>query len=138
MPITQELAKYCHGLKFQQLPEEAVDRVKYFFLDFIGVCIRGSQENSSKSVYRFVREMGRDRQGGVVIGTKERAPHLYSALANGTAAHAIEMDDVNNESSLHPGVVVFSAALATSEMVGGSAKKFIEAVVLGYEVTIRL
>ena len=138
MPITQELAKYCHGLKFQQLPEEAVDRVKYFFLDFIGVCIRGSQENSSKSVYRFVREMGRDRQGGVVIGTKERAPHLYSALANGTAAHAIEMDDVNNESSLHPGVVVFSAALATSEMVGGSAKKFIEAVVLGYEVMIRL
>ena len=138
MPITQELAKYCHGLKFQQLPEEAVDRVKYFFLDFIGVCIRGSQENSSKSVYRFVREMGRDRQGGVVIGTKERASHLYSALANGTAAHAIEMDDVNNESSLHPGVVVFPAALATSEMVGGSAKKFIEAVVLGYEVTIRL
>ena len=113
-----------------------MDRVKYFFLDFIGVCIRGSQEDSSKSIYRFVRETG--RQGGVIIGTKERTPHLYSALANGTSAHAIEMDDVNNESSLHPGVVVFSAALATSEMVGGSAKKFIEAVVLGYEVMIRL
>jgi len=115
-----------------------VDRVKYFFLDFIGVCTRGSQENSSKSIYRFIREMGRSRQGGVVIGTKERAPHPYSALANGTSAHAIEMDDVNNESSLHPGVVVFSAALATSEMVGGSAKQFIEAAILGYEVMIRL
>jgi len=138
MPITQELAKYCHSLKFQQLPHEVVDRVKYFFLDFIGVCIRGSQEDSSKSMYRFIREMGRSRQGGVVIGTKERAPHLYSALANGTSAHAIEMDDVNNESSLHPGVVVFSAALATSEMVGGSAKKLIEAAILGYEVMIRL
>jgi len=136
MPITQELANYCHGLKFGQLPDEVVDRVKYFFLDFIGVCIRGSQEDSSRSIYRFVREMG--RQGGVVIGTKQRAPHLYSALANGTSAHAIEMDDVNNESSLHPGVVVFSSALATSEMVGGSAKKFIEAAILGYEVMIRL
>jgi 2-methylcitrate dehydratase PrpD len=136
MAITQELANYCHGLKFQQLPEEVVDRVKYFFLDFVGVCIRGSQEDSSKSIYRFVRETG--RKGGVVIGTKERAPHLYSALANGTSAHAIEMDDVNNESSLHPGVVVFPAALATSEMFGGVAKKFIEAVVLGYEVMIRL
>ena len=115
-----------------------MDRVKYFFLDFIGVCTRGSQENSSKSIYRFIREMGRSRQGGVVIGTKERAPHPYSALANGTSAHAIEMDDVNNESSLHPGVVVFSAALATSEMVGGSAKQFIEAAILGYEVMIRL
>jgi 2-methylcitrate dehydratase PrpD len=136
MPITQELAEYCHGLKFQQLPEEVVDRVKYFFLDFIGVCIRGSREDSSKSMYRFVREMG--RQGGVVIGTKERVPHLFSALANGTAAHAVEMDDVNNESSLHPGVVVFPAALAASEMVGASAKKFIEAAILGYEVMIRL
>jgi len=136
MGITHELARYCHNLKFQQLPEEVVDRVKYFFLDFIGVCIRGSQEDSSKSIYRFVRETG--RQGGVIIGTKERTPHLYSALANGTSAHAIEMDDVNNESSLHPGVVVLSAALATSEMVGGSAKKFIEAAVLGYEVMIRL
>ncbi|MGZ3536925.1 MAG: MmgE/PrpD family protein, partial [Thermodesulfobacteriota bacterium] len=73
MPITQELANYCHSLKFGQLPDEVVDRVKYFFLDFIGVCIRGSQEDSSRSIYRFVREMG--RQGGVVIGTKQRAPH---------------------------------------------------------------
>ncbi|MGA2318045.1 MAG: MmgE/PrpD family protein [Thermodesulfobacteriota bacterium] len=138
MGITQELATYCHGLKFRQLPEEVVDRVKYFFLDFIGVACRGSQENSSKSIYRFVREMGCGHQQGVIIGTKERALYLYSALANGTSAHAIEMDDVSNESSLHPGAVVFPAALATSEMVKGAGKKFIEAVVLGYEVMIRL
>jgi 2-methylcitrate dehydratase PrpD len=138
MGITQELAKYCSELKFRQLPEEVIDRVKYFFLDFIGVACRGSQEDSSKSIFRFVREMGRGHQDGVIIGTKERTPHLYSAMANGISAHAIEMDDVNNEASLHPGVVVFPVALATSEMVGGAGKKFIEAVVLGYEVMIRL
>jgi 2-methylcitrate dehydratase PrpD len=48
------------------------------------------------------------------------------------------MDDVNNESSLHPGVIVFPAALGTSEMFGSDGKSFIEAVVLGYEVVIRL
>jgi 2-methylcitrate dehydratase PrpD len=138
MAITQELARYCHGLKFQQLPKEVVDRVKYFFLDFIGVACRGSQEDSSKTMCRFVKTLGHDHRGGVIIGTKERGPHLYSALANGTSAHAIEMDDVNNEASLHPGVVVFPAALATGEMVQGAGKKFIEAVVLGYEVMIRL
>lgn len=138
MAITQELVKYCRGLKFQQLPEEVVDRVKYFFLDFIGVCIRGSQESSSKSIYRFVREMGGRNRGGVLIGTKERAAHLCSALANGTSAHAIEMDDVNNEASLHPGVVIYPAALATSEMLGEAGKKLIEAVASGYELMIRL
>ena len=138
MGLTQELAKYCSELKFKQLPEEVVDKVKYFFLDFIGVACRGSHEDSSRTMYHLVEELGDARQGGVIIGTRRRAPFVYAALANGTSAHAIEMDDVNNEASLHPGVVVFPAALATSEMVGGAGKKFIEAVVLGYEVMIRL
>jgi 2-methylcitrate dehydratase PrpD len=138
MGITQELARYCSGLKFRQLPEEVIDRVKYFFLDFIGVACRGSREDSSQSMYRFVREMDRGAKNGVIIGTKERAPYLYAALANGTSSHAIEMDDVNNEASLHPGVVIFPSALATCEMVGATGKSFIEAVVLGYEVMIRL
>jgi len=138
MGITQELAKYCSGLKFRQLPEEVIGRVKYFFLDFIGVACRGSREDSSQSMYRFVREMDRGAKNGVIIGTKERAPYLYAALANGTSSHAIEMDDVNNEASLHPGVVIFPSALATCEMAGATGKSFIEAVVLGYEVMIRL
>jgi 2-methylcitrate dehydratase PrpD len=138
MGITQDLAKYCYELTYQQLPEEVVDRVKYFFLDFIGVACRGSREDSSKSMYRFIKGMDHGQREGVIIGTKERAFHLYSALANGTSAHAIEMDDVNNEASLHPGVAVFPAALAISERVGEAGKKFIEAVVLGYEVMIRL
>ena len=48
------------------------------------------------------------------------------------------MDDVNNEASLHLGVVVFPAALALSEMLGASGKRLIEAAVVGYEVMIRL
>ncbi len=138
MGITQELATYCGRLKFNHLPEEVVDRAKYLFLDFIGVAFRGSREDSSQSVFRFVRGMGRGARTGVIIGTKEKAPCVYSALANGTSSHAIEMDDVHNEASLHPGVVVFPAALATSEMVGATGQRFIEAVVLGYEVMTRL
>ncbi len=138
MGITRDLAKYCSELKYRQLPEEVIDRVKYFFLDFIGVACRGSQEDSSQTMYRFVKEMESEKPGGVMIGTRERAPFVYAALANGTSSHAIEMDDVNNESSLHPGVVVFPSALATSEMGGTAGKRFIEAVVLGYEVMVRL
>jgi 2-methylcitrate dehydratase PrpD len=125
-------------MKFSQLPDEVVDRVKYLFLDFIGVACRGSQEDSSRYMFQFIRERGKGERGGVIVGTKNRAPFVYAALANGTSSHAIEMDDVNNESSLHPGVVVFSSALATGEMVGANGKRFIEAVVTGYEVMVRL
>jgi 2-methylcitrate dehydratase PrpD len=136
MGITQDLAKYCNELKYRQLPEDVIDRAKYFFLDFIGVACCGSQAESSKSMYRFVREMGQGNS--VLIGTKRKAPFLYSALANGTAGHAIEMDDVHNESSLHPGVVVFPSALATGERMAVSGKSFIEAAIIGYEVMVRL
>ena len=136
MSITKELAGYCSRLKFNNLPSEVVDCVKYRFLDFISVACRGSKEKPAKTVYRLVKEM--EKGQGVMVGTREKAPYLYSALANGTSSHSIEMDDVHNESSLHPGVVVFPSALATSEMTGASGKRFILAVVLGYEVVVRL
>jgi len=115
-----------------------IDKVKYFFLDFIAVACRGSQEDSSKSICRSFREMRCGDRGGVIVGTKRRAPYLYAALANGASAHAIEMDDVNNEASLHPGVVVFASALASGEMVHATGRRFIGGVVAGYEVMIRL
>ena len=136
MGITQELAIYCSRIKFNDLSDEVIDCVKYRFLDWISVVCRGSIEDPSQTVYRFIREM--EKGQGVIVGTRQKAPYLYSALANGTSSHSIEMDDVDNESSLHPGVVVFSSALATGEMAGASGKRFILAVVLGYEVMVRL
>jgi len=136
MGITQELARYCSRTKFNDLSDEVIDCAKYRFLDFISVACRGSKEDPSQTIYRFVREM--EKGEGVIVGTNEKAPYLYSALANGTSSHAIEMDDVDNEASLHPGVVVFPSALATGEMIGASGKSFILAVVLGYEVMVRL
>jgi 2-methylcitrate dehydratase PrpD len=136
MGITQELAGYCSRMKFKDLSDEVIDCVKYRFLDFISVACRGSIEDPYQTVYRFISEM--EKGQGVIVGTKQKAPYLYSALANGTSSHSIEMDDVDNESSLHPGVVVFPSALAAGEMAGASGKRFILAVVLGYEVMVRL
>lgn len=136
MGITQEFASYCSRMKFNDLSDEVIDCAKYRFLDFIGVACRGSIEDPPQTVHRFVREMQKGE--GVIVGTRDKAPYLYSALANGTSSHAIEMDDVDNEASLHPGVVVFPSALATGEMVGASGRSFILAVVSGYEVMVRL
>jgi 2-methylcitrate dehydratase PrpD len=89
-------------------------------------------------MYQFVKGMGHITKGGVIIGTKTRTPHHYAALANGTSSHSLELDDVNNEASLHPGVAIFPAAFAACEMGAKNGRRFIEGVVLGYEVMIRL
>lgn len=138
MEITKKLAKFCAELKFDEFPPEVVDRAKYFALDFVGVAARGSREDSTKAMYQFVKEMGSMAKGGVVIGTRMRTQHHYAALANGTSSHSLELDDVNNEASLHPGVAIFPAAFAACEMGAKNGRRFIEGVVLGYEVMIRL
>jgi 2-methylcitrate dehydratase PrpD len=138
MEITKKLVKFCSKLKYDNLPFDVVDRVKYYALDFLGVIARGSQEESSEAMYNFIKGLGIANEGGVVIGTNMKTSFQYSALANGTAAHSLELDDVNNEASLHPGVAIFPAAIAACEMANKSGKEFVEGVVLGYEVMIRL
>jgi len=138
MGITGELVEFCNGVKYQNLSAEVIDRVKYHFLDFIGIASRGSLVESSQTVYRLVKDIGLSPQGAVVIGTDLRAPPQYAALANGTSAHSLELDDLHNESSAHPAVAIFPAALTASEISDFGGKRFAEGVIVGYEVMTRL
>lgn len=138
MGITTKLVQFCGSLRYESLSSATVDRVKCHFLDFLGVASRGSLVESSQVAYRLVRDIGLDPEGAVIIGTDMRAAPQYAALANGTSAHSLELDDLHNESSAHPEVVIFPAALAASELSDGGGKRFIEAVMAGYEVMTRL
>jgi 2-methylcitrate dehydratase PrpD len=138
MQITEELVQRCHNLAYRELPADVIDRAKYLLLDYIGVAARGSLSDSSLPVQRVISILDKTQDGAVVIGTNIRSNPPYAALANGVASHSLELDDVVNEASLHPAVVIMTAALAAAHISGCTGKEFIEAVVAGYEVTIKL
>lgn len=138
MEITRQLSRFSSELSFDALPEVVVDRVRYLALDFLAVASRGSMDESSKPVLRLVQELSSGRQEAVAIGTTMRLAHEYAAMANGISAHALELDDVNNEASLHAGVAIFPVAFALCEKMGLDARRLCEAVVVGYEVTVRI
>src|SRR5260370_22647323 len=71
------------------------------------------------------------------MGRRQMASAAWAALANGTAAHAVELDDVTTESSLHPGVAVIPAALALAEELQAGPKLLMEAIAPANRVTIR-
>ncbi len=135
--ITPRIVEFLQALKQEDLSDEVIDRAKYLLLDYLGVAIRGSQAESSQAVARAAERFA---VGGscTVIGTGQRSPAEYAALANGCAAHAVELDDTHQASSLHPGVVMFSAAIALSERLEVDPMTFFTAVVAGYEMTTRL
>lgn len=137
MGATKELAAFCTQLTYARLPMETVDRAKYLFLDFLGVAAGGSLTESSKVILDFVQGLSA-KGNAVVIASNYSTTPQYAALANGTFAHSLELDDVNNEASLHPAVAVFPAALSAAQMSGCSGEDFLAAVVIGYEVMVRL
>jgi 2-methylcitrate dehydratase PrpD len=137
LPLTRHLASFCHNLRYDDLPAEVVDRAKYFFLDYLGVAVRGSLSDSSQPVYRLTGDLG---GAGVatLLGRQEKAAFAYAALANGTSAHSVELDDTHQGGSIHLGVSVFSTALAVAEQVDASGRDFIAAAVAGFEAAARL
>lgn len=138
MEVTRDLVQRCHDLNYDALTDDVVDRVKYLVLDFIGVAARGALSESSGPVQKYILNFDRHRDGAVVIGTHLKASPAYAAMANGTAAHSLELDDVVNEASLHPAVAIMPAALAAAHIAGCSAKDLIAAIAAGYEVMIKL
>ena len=135
---TRELAGFLHALKASDLPAEVLDRARYFLLDYLACAIRGSREPSSQAVQRMVERSGANGCA-TVIGTRIRTTPGFAALANGAAAHSIEMDDTHSGGSIHLGATMYSAALALAETLPEtSSEAFLTAVVAGFEAAARI
>jgi 2-methylcitrate dehydratase PrpD len=63
---------------------------------------------------------------------------VWAALANGTAAHALDFDDTNFALMGHPSAPVLSAALAAAELSLASGQDLVHAFLLGFEVETTL
>jgi 2-methylcitrate dehydratase PrpD len=137
MTITRELVDFCRRVDVDRLPEEVVDRCKYLLLDFLGVAMRGQHMDSTRTALRFAQAHGCSGDAAV-IGTSQRLNPSYAALVNGISAHSLELDDVVNEASLHPGTVIFPVVLALGSEVKASGKEILGAVVVGYEAMVKI
>jgi len=134
-PLTRTLGAFVSGLRYEALPQAAVGVVRLGFTDCIATMLAGSAE----PVARIVRE-GLGRRGGrgearLAFGS-ERASAAEAALANGTAGHALDYDDVAIGG--HPSVVLVPAVLAEAEALGADGRAAIAAYVAGYETWANL
>jgi len=136
-PLARDLADEVVALRGAALPAEVLGRAAALLLDFLGVAVGGAGEESSVALRRGLGHLAL-RGDFVVLGTNERLPAPQAALANGAAAHALEMDDTHQGGSIHLGAAVFPAALAAAQLAGASGDAMLRAAVAGYEVAARL
>ena len=134
---TKELAKFTSELTFDQLSEATVRKTKQCILDWLGVCIRGSQEPPIKIIRNVLLQAGGKEQASVLAGSGEKTSALQAAFCNGAASHSLDMDDLHNPSIIHLACVVIPPVFAIGEAEHKSGKGMITAVVAGYEVGAR-
>ena len=116
-------------------PAEARAAAARAVLDTIGVTLAGACEPAAQSVQRVVAD---DGPGPCrVIGTSIVTSAGNAALANGTAAHAHDFDDMCFVSLAHPSAPLVACALAAAELVQASGRALLDAYVIGFEIEAR-
>ncbi len=137
MTIIEGIAERIAAINYADLPTEAVEWAKMAILDTVGVTLAGAGEPCAQIVGRVLA--GGTRTGECLIfGSDRRAAPLDAALINGTAAHALDFDDVRNSLGGHPSAPFLPALFALGETLDCTGRAFITAYVAGFETETRI
>ena len=105
------------ALRFDDLPQAVRTKLRHHVLDSLGVILAGQSAPESRAL---------------------RAVALHPAFFNTFCGRIHTFDDTYEAGPIHPGTCVLSAALAAAEESGATGKRLLEAVLAGYEVSIRV
>ncbi len=137
MSISREFGAFISSLKFEDLPEKVRSLAKYCFLDWMASAYAGSQEQPVRMMVEVVKGMpGKPECTLIPDGSKNIC--LLGALVNGASSHVVEMDDLHRPSIFHPAAPIIPAAVAVAEREQRTGRDLIAAIVVGYEVGIRV
>lgn len=123
------LAEFVIETNYSDVPAEGREAVIRSITDGVGVTLAGLSHESSKITGTFT-----GNQDGLPISYNNDSDRAEGALHLGTAAHALDYDDLAWSIDGHPTVFLLPPILALADRVKPSGKKAIEAYAVGFEV----
>jgi len=136
MDVTAKIAQFVVSAKYENLPPKAIETAKVAVRDCLGVALAGSKEEDAKICAEIAR-LEQAKEETTVIGQGFKSSALNAALANGTAAHAMDFDHSFTLMG-QPTSPIIPATFALGEALGASGRQIIEAYAAGYEVTAKI
>jgi len=136
-PFMRDLTRFARGASYERLPQEMKKLSKYAVLDVVGVALAGWHEPAPTILRRTLLEGAPDGKASL-WGEKRRVAPNQAALANGTASHALDYDDVAPSVLTHPSAPVLAALIPMAEELGSSGKEVMTAYAVGTEVMSRI
>lgn len=127
--LTKHLGTFVAQLTYDQIPKEALTVIHTGFSDCVGVLLAGRNQPATKLLQQTLDPA----PGPATLLFGSATAHAQEAAwINGTAAHALDFDDVALRG--HPSTVLVPAILAEAQALGSSGQDMVVAYAAGYEV----
>jgi 2-methylcitrate dehydratase PrpD len=139
---TTRVARHILSTRFEDIPPAAVERMKTFLIDTIGVGLAGSSGAQIDELKETARSWG-DAPEATVWLTGERMSAQSAAIVNGYQIHCLEYDCVHEGAVLHPMATILSSVFAWVEREKTKGRVFagrdlLTALILGIDVSTML
>ena len=136
-PLTVKLAGHLAAIGRPLMSAQARRLALMAVVDTVGITLAGAGEDATVLVRRV---LGAEGPSGAapILGTSLRTAILDAAMINGTAAHAVDYDDMARNMGGHPSVPVVPVVLALGEQLGATGAQVLEAFIVGYEAECRI
>ncbi len=133
--MSGSIAEYAVSFDLNTVPPEVVAYSKMLLLDLVGAALAGVTTDEGQAAVMTIKALGVGGSTSIWRSGIVTNP-AHAALANGTIAHAQELDDFGGCD--HSGAVVIPAILAIAEAEGiTDGTHILEAMILGYEFGVR-
>ncbi len=135
---TRRLAEYVVETQAAALPETVMSQARTVVLDTLTSLVGSTAPSyaATRVVHDYVRQAGGAAQASV-SGLRARVPAANAALANGTLADNLELDDSHPRTGAHIASSVIPAALAAAEWGRCDGASFLAAIVVAYDLECR-
>jgi 2-methylcitrate dehydratase PrpD len=133
MTIAREWAAYCRTTASVALPPNVEARARLCLADHLHAAMHGARSDTGAMLRRYFGWEGSSSAAASAAASAES-----SALYAGAISAVHEIDDVHQDTSLHPGSVVVAAAIAVAGETDIPWSRLFAAIVAGYEVAVRL
>ena len=129
------LTEQLSSLLLRPVDAAARERAGLLLVDWLGCASGALREDWVRALREWVQ---RQAVGSVdALGGGRRDP-MTALTLNAALGNVLEMDDVHRTAILHPGPVVMPVALLQAQLSSATSDAFLDAVVRGYEATIRV
>ena len=134
LTYSQRIAQFYVNANTDSIPQSVIDHAKNVVADWVGCGIGGANADSTK----MVKDVFLTQPGNCTVFCGEKTTLENAAFINGSASHALEMDDASYDAGGHPAVVILPAAMAVAENVNASGKDFLLSIIWGYDMMTRV